>query len=186
MFCNLFSLLNYAFSIDHKGVYLHIAIVKCHCHVLQFVWQIRLHQLSFTFWVGQSPWVFTALTKPILFLCHHKGFHIVTFLDDILVMVCSKWAGKRAHAFCVLYSFALSDLCLTRVFGLCWDTIHMSVSLPPDKLADTGPHFDFLDLTNEIVSLVMPLASHHVNTGNKGKVSHDLKVIFYIILIILS
>ena len=46
--------------------------------------------------------VFTALTKPILFLCHHKDFHIVICLDDILVLVCSKWADKRACSF--LYS----------------------------------------------------------------------------------
>ena len=34
--------------------------------------------------------VFTTLTKPILFLCHHKGFHIVIYLADILVQVHSK------------------------------------------------------------------------------------------------
>ena len=35
--------------------------------------------------------------------------------------------------------FSKSDLCLSLSFtflGLCWDTVHMSVSLPPDKLAD--------------------------------------------------
>ena len=64
-----------------------------------------------------------------------------------MVLVCSKWAGKRACSF--LYSllvrlglhinFSKSDLCLTQTFcflGLCWDTVHMSVSLPPDKIAD--------------------------------------------------
>ena len=56
-------------------------------------------------------------------------------------------AGKRAHLFlCSLLvhlglyiNFSKSDLCLTETFcflGLCWDTVHMSVSLPPDKLAD--------------------------------------------------
>ena len=88
-----------------------------------------------------------SLTKPILFLCHHKGFPTVINLDDILVLVCSKQAGKRAHLFlCSLLvhlglhiNFSKSDLCLTQTFcflGLCWDTIHMSVSLPPYKLAD--------------------------------------------------
>ena len=90
---------------------------------------------------------FTALTKPILFLCHHKGFHIVVYLDDILVLVHSKWAGKRASSFlCSLLvhlglhiNLSKSDLCLTQTFvflGLCWDTVHMSVSFPPNKLAD--------------------------------------------------
>ena len=91
--------------------------------------------------------VFTSLTRPILFLCHHKGLHIVIYLDDILVLVCSKWAGKRACLFlCSLLvrlglhiNFSKSDLCLSQSFtflGLCWDTVHMLVSLPPDKLAD--------------------------------------------------
>ena len=99
------------------------------------------------FGLATAPWVFTALTKPILFLCHCKGFHIIIYLDDILVLVCSKWAGKRAHSFlCSLLvrlglhiNFSKSDLHLTQTFcflGLCWDTVHMSVSLPPDKLAD--------------------------------------------------
>ena len=88
-----------------------------------------------------------ALTKPIFFLCHHKHLHIVIYLDDILVLVCSKWAGKRAHLFlCSLLvclglhiNFSKSDLCLTQTFcflGLCWDTVHMSVSLPLDQVAD--------------------------------------------------
>ena len=102
---------------------------------------------GFTFCAGHSPRVFMYLTKPILFLCHCKGFHTVIYLDDILVLVCSKWAGKRAHLFlCSLLvclglhiNFYKSDLCLSQTlcfFGLCWDTVHMSVSLPPDKLAD--------------------------------------------------
>ena len=36
-------------------------------------------------------------------------------------------------------NFSRSDLCLTQtlcLLGLCWDTVHMSVSLPPLKLAD--------------------------------------------------
>ena len=63
------------------------------------------------------------------------------------VLVHSKQAGKREHLFlcsllvCLgLYiNFSKSDLGLSQTFcflGLCWDTVHMSVSLPPDKLAD--------------------------------------------------
>ena len=102
---------------------------------------------GFTLWACTAPRVFTSLTKPILLLCHHKGLHIVIYLDDILVLVHSKWAGKWAHLFlCSLLvclglhiNFSKSDLCLSQFFtflGLCWDTVHMSVSLPPDKLAD--------------------------------------------------
>ena len=66
-------------------------------------------------------WVFTALTKPILFLCYLKGLCIVIYLDDILGLVPTKQAGKRAHSFlCSLlvwlglhFNFSRYDLHLT-------------------------------------------------------------------------
>ena len=96
------------------------------------------------FGLATFPWVFTALTKPILFLCYFKGFCIVIYLDDVLVLVHFKWVGRKAYSFlCSLLvrlglhiNFSKSDLCLTQTFcflGLSWDTVHMSVSLPPDK-----------------------------------------------------
>ena len=99
------------------------------------------------FGLATAPWVFTTLTKPILFLCHHMVFRIIIYLGDILVLVHSKQAGKRAHIFlCSLLvrlglhiNFSKSDLCLTQTFcflGLCWDAVCVSVSLPPDNLAD--------------------------------------------------
>ena len=139
---------DYAFSIDLQDAYLHIPIVKHHCHFLQFVWHNVPYQWkALPFGLATAPWVFTALTKPILVLCYCKGFCIVIYLDDIMVLVWSKWAGKRAHSFlCSLLvrlglhiNFFNSDLCLTQAFcflGLCWDTVHMSVSFPLDRLAD--------------------------------------------------
>ena len=99
------------------------------------------------FGLATAPWVFTALTKLILFICHCKCFCIVIYLDDILVLVHSKWAGRRAHLFlcsllvCLVLhiNFSKSYLYLTQTFcflGLCWDTVHISVSLPPDNIAD--------------------------------------------------
>ena len=41
---------------------------------------------------------FTALTKPFCSFAI-QGFCIIIYLDDILVLVCSKWVGKRAHCF---------------------------------------------------------------------------------------
>ena len=133
---------DYAFSINLLDVYLHIPIAKHHLCFLQFVWHNVPHQWKVVpFGLATATQVFTTITEPILFLCHHKGFCIVIYLDDILVLVHSKWAGKRAHSFlCSLLvrlglhnNFSKSDLCLTQTFcfvGLC------SVSLPPDKLAD--------------------------------------------------
>ena len=139
---------DYAFSIDLQDAYLHVPIVKHHHHFLHFVWHYVPYQWKvLPFGLATATRVFTSLMKPILFLCHCKGLCIVICLDDILVLVCSKWAGKRAHLFfCSLLvhlglhiNFSKSDLHLSQTctfLGLCWDTVCMSVSLPPDKLAD--------------------------------------------------
>ena len=119
---------DYAFSIDLQDAYLYIPNVKHHHHFLQVVWHNMPYQRKvLPFRLAR---VLTALTKPILFLCHHKGLHIVIYLDDILVLVCFKQAGKGAHSFlCSLLvclglhiNFAKSDLCLTLTFcflGFC-------------------------------------------------------------------
>ena len=60
-------------------------------------------------------------------------------------LVLSSQVKGLDHFFSLLVSlglhinFSKSDLCLIQTFcflGLCWDTVCMSVSLPPDKLAD--------------------------------------------------
>ena len=92
---------------------------------LQFVWCNMPYQWKVVpFQLATAPRVFTTLTKPILFLCHYKGFHIFISLDEILVLVCSKWSGKRTHSFlCSLLvclglhvNFSKSDLCLPHTF----------------------------------------------------------------------
>ena len=66
-------------------------------HNVPYQWKV----LSFELVTAHQ--VFTTLTKPILFLCCQKGFQIIIYLDDILVLVHSKQAGKRACLFCVPY-----------------------------------------------------------------------------------
>ena len=76
------------------------------------------------FGLATAPRVFTAFTKHILFLCHCKGFHIVIYLDDILVLAHSRRAGKMAHSFLcsilvhlgIHINFSKSDLCLIQTF----------------------------------------------------------------------
>ena len=69
---------DYAFSIDLQDAYLHIAIVKHHHHFLRFVWHNMPYQWKvLPLGLAIAPWVFTALTKLILFLWCCKGFHIV-------------------------------------------------------------------------------------------------------------
>ena len=79
---------DYAFSIDLQDAYLHVPIVKHHHWFLHFAWHNVPYQWRvLLFGLATTPRVFTSLTKPILFLCHHKGLHIVIYLDDILVLV---------------------------------------------------------------------------------------------------
>ena len=114
---------DYVFSIDLQDAYLHIPIVKHHHHF--FVWHnVTYHWKVLPFGLATAPQVFTTITRPILFLCHCKGFCIIIYLDDILVLVYSKWAGMRAHMFlCSLLvrlglhiNFSKSDLCLPQTF----------------------------------------------------------------------
>ena len=85
--------------------------------------------------------------KPILFLCHYKGLHIVIYLmTSWYLFALNRWE-RGAHSFlCSLLvhlglhiNFSKLHFCLSQTFtflGLCWDTVCMSVSLPPDTLAD--------------------------------------------------
>ena len=91
---------DYAFSIDLQDAYLHVPIVKHHRQFLRFVWHNVPYQWRvLPFGLATAPRVFTSLMKPILFLCRCKGLRIVIYLDDILVLVRSKQAGKRARLF---------------------------------------------------------------------------------------
>ena len=86
---------DYAFSIDLQDVHLHILIVKHHHCFLQFVWyNVPWQWKVLPFELATAPQVFTALTKPILFLCHHKGFCIVT---QYIVMLCLRYTELTRH-----------------------------------------------------------------------------------------
>ena len=78
---------DYAFSIDLQDAYLHVPIVNHHHCFLCFVWHNVPYQWKvLSFGLATACRVFMVLTKPILFLCHCKGFCIVIYLDDTLVI----------------------------------------------------------------------------------------------------
>ena len=116
---------DYAFSVDLQDVYLNIPIIKHHHHILWFVWHNVPYQWKFYPLGWPQPFRFSLpLTKPIFFLCHCKGFCIFIYLYDILVLVHSEWASKRAHSFlCSLLvqlglhiNFSMPDLHFTQTF----------------------------------------------------------------------
>ena len=59
----------------------------------------HISEKFYLFGLAMAPRVLTVLTKPILFLYQCKCFNIVICLDDILVLVQSKWADRMKHLF---------------------------------------------------------------------------------------
>ena len=97
---NLFSMVIMLSPLIYRMlIYIFLLLVH-HCHFLRFVWHNMPYQWKvLSFGLAKAPRVFTTLTSPILFLCHHKGFLIVISLDNILDLDCSKQVGKRAPPF---------------------------------------------------------------------------------------
>ena len=97
-----------------------------------FLWEHKPYQWKvLLFRQALSPRVFNSLNKPILFLCCNKGFHVITYLDDILVLTHSKHVAKRVQTLLVCpglcINFSKSEQKIF-FFGLCWDTVDMSLS----------------------------------------------------------
>ena len=159
---------------DHKDACLHIPIVKHHHHILHFVWQHKPYQWKVvSLGLPLAPRALTSLTKPILFFVQCKGFHIFIYLDDILVMTCSKHDCKRAQTFCALHwlvlhyilisqsmdSIPLSLFLFTTILGY----RDMYVSSPFDKLRDTADgSFSVPKATHYILSDYVPYGQEHI------------------------
>ena len=116
-----------------------------HCHFLCFVWYQKPYQWKvLPFGLATTPSVFISLTKPIHIPCHCKGFHIIIYLDDIMVLTCSQHAGKRSFLLLLSHGLSLNTYYFFQVWtpshaaifflGLFWETVEMFVSLPCDKL----------------------------------------------------
>ena len=92
----LIQCVDYAFSIDLSDAYLYIPVVTHLCNFYNSAKKMSYQWKVLPFGLATAPRVFTAPTKPILFLCWGKGSHIVINLDDIFVLLWSKQVGRRA------------------------------------------------------------------------------------------
>ena len=141
---------DYAFSIDLQDAYLHVPIIKHHRQFLCFVWHVMC--------LISGGFYFLDLPQPLGF--SHPSQNL--FCSFAITKVCissSIWMiswflfalsrqVKGHTCFCVpcwsilVYisifpSRTFASLSPLPFWGLCWDTICMSVSLPLDKLAET-------------------------------------------------
>ena len=138
---------DFAFSIDLQDAYLHVPNVKHH-HFLCFVWHNVPYQWKvLPFGLATAPRVFTSIMKPICsFAIARACVLLFIWMTSWSLFALSRQV--RGHAcFCVpcwsilVYTSIFPSRTFTSLksftfLGLCWDTVHMLVSLPPDKLAD--------------------------------------------------
>ena len=78
-------------------IFLLLRIIITFCDLFHKINHISGEFLPFSLATG--PRAFTFLTKSILFLCCHKGFLLIIYLDDIQFLVQSTCADKRAFSF---------------------------------------------------------------------------------------
>jgi len=78
-------------SIDLKDAYLSVQIWEGHRKYLRFLWQDNTFKFQcLPFGLSSAPRVFTKLLKPVLARLRHQGFHLIMYLDDMLVMAQSR------------------------------------------------------------------------------------------------
>ena len=90
-----------ASSMDLQDAYFHIPVVKHHCHFYSVLYQWKV----LPFQLATASRFFTGLTRPILFLCSHRCFCNVIYLDGILVLAALSSQVRAITHFCVPYWF---------------------------------------------------------------------------------
>ena len=123
------------FSTDLQDVYLPIPIVGHHHFFYILFGKKTISVECFAIGLAMAPRIFTSLAKHLLFFCQCKGFCIIIYLD-ILVLIHSKLAGRRAWSFWATHDFLhiWTSIHSEHFLGLCWGIVNMFVSLPSDKL----------------------------------------------------
>ena len=82
-------------SIRYDVMFHYEITVQCHYTMKSLYYDIKVS----SFGHATVLRVFTSLIKPIYFLCCHKGFCIIIYLDDILVLVCCSTHTSKGMIF---------------------------------------------------------------------------------------
>ena len=102
MYSNLFNMI-IMLSLLISRMLSYIFLLLSISHFLLFVWQYKPCQWSFAIWLATAPMIFTSLSKSILFICYHKGFHFI----NVLWMISWSWLALSmlATELRLLFSF---------------------------------------------------------------------------------
>lgn len=133
-------------SIDLKDAYFSVAIHPDFQGYLSFFW--GGHYFAFQclpFGLSSAPMVSTKVMKPVAAAIRSKGIRILIYLDDILILACTCQEGREhtKYVFDVLTDIGfivnIKKSCLNPqkaaiYFGFEIDTLHMTISLPQDKV----------------------------------------------------
>ena len=138
---------DWAVSLNLSDAFCHVPIHPCHRKFFRFCFQNKFYQFrAMPFGYNAAPRIFTKLTRPIALFCRQKGIRILFYLDDSLILAQSRdqSLAHRDNVLDLLASLGFlafldkSDLTSTKsslFWGLLWDTVAMSSSLPLDKIA---------------------------------------------------
>lgn len=138
---------DFVVSLDLLDTYFHLRIDPNFRRFFRFKFWGKFFQFrAMLFGLCSTPHVFTMLTRAITRFCRSRGIRIIFYLDDTIIMACSRALALQHRDFVMsllgdlgfLNNLAKSDLAPSRSFcflGLNWDTPAPSVSLTDEKIA---------------------------------------------------
>jgi hypothetical protein len=133
---------DYAITIDLSKAYLHVPIHPDDQKYLMFAFDNQAYQFTaLPFGMATAPRVFTMVLRPIIEYFKKKGFRIVIYLDDILILNQSA-ASARSQALELIHQLQLCGFTINfkksilqpnqlfKYLGIIWSTDPMKVTLP--------------------------------------------------------
>ena len=107
---------DYDFSIDQECLFTY-----SYCSASPFFYSLfgntPYQWKVYPFGIATAPMFFTSLTKPVLFLYRCKGFYVNIHLGGILLLTCSKYAGKSTQHM-LMYWFFLDYILIFQSMNL--------------------------------------------------------------------
>lgn len=89
-------------KIDLKDAYFSIPVNAHHQPFLPILFENQVYQFScLPFGLSSAPWAFTKIFKPVVVFLRGKGFKLIVYLDDFLLISSSRSQARRDFLFVV-------------------------------------------------------------------------------------